>query len=207
MGKGPKKNKLLLSCIAIAVALVLQLPSMYVLYKVSETAQNFKIAYTEILASESADNTDIEFIAQLKEDANFKQDIQILVGPYKRLYGDDFRYRLEKRLVLVEQSQTTKETFLILFDKTFYGELEQEHRKGVLAHEMWHILSLAKGLIKPGVVQEKDGDNYAIRYVSINTMIYLCRKYEGDDLMREIRISNLRKQGLIWPDGGLIDKE
>ena len=206
MSKESKINKRLL-CVAVVVNLVLQLPSIYVIYMMSETARNFKIAYTEILASESADNTDIEFIARLKKDANFKQDIQILVGPYKRLYGDDFRYRLEKRLVLVEQSQTTKETFLILFDKTFYNELDHEQHKGVLAHEMEHILNLTQGPENSNADSERNADNRAIRYVSINTMIDLCRKYEGDDLMREIRISNLRKQGLIGPYGGLIDKE
>lgn len=188
----PRTSRSLVFWIVLIVSIA-QIPSGFLFYRVSEI-QDAIANYNDILASEVADNADIEFIARLKEEAGFSQDIQILVGPYRRLYGDSFKYRLEKHLAFVEQSQTMKETFLIFIDKTFYGELDQEQRKGILAHEMWHIFSLAKGFIKPRIAEEIDADNYAVRYVSTETMVGLCIRYEGDDLVRGIRIDNLERQ-------------
>lgn len=195
----PKENRAgkgLLFWIAV-IALVAQLPSGFLFYKVAEI-QDVIAHHNDIIASGVADNADIEFIAQLKKESRFSQDVQVLVGPYKKLFGDNFKYRIEQHLVLVEQSQTTKETFLILFDKTFYNELSPEKRKGVLAHEMWHVFNLAKKFIKPRVNEEREADNYAIRYVSVETMLEFCRQYEGDDFMRELRIENLERQKLSF---------
>ena len=180
----------------VVITLVAQLPSGFLFYKVLEM-QDEIAHYNDILASEVADNTDIEFIAQLKKEAGFSQDIQILIGPYRKLYGNSFKYQLEKHLAFVEQSQTMKETFLIFIDKTFYGELNHEQRKGILAHEIWHIFSLAKRFIKPSNAEEVDADNYAIRYVSVETMTDLCKQYEGDEMTRDIRIKNLERHRLI----------
>lgn len=186
----------LLFWIAI-IALVAQLPSGYLFFRVAEI-QDAIAHHSDIVASGVAESVDIEFIDRIKKESGFNQDVQILVGPYKKLFGSNFKYRLEQHLVFVEQSQATKETFLILFDKTFYNELSHEKRKGVLAHEMWHIFTLAnRRLIKPRVEEEKDADNYATRHVSINTMLELCN-YEGDKFMKKIRIENLERQKLSF---------
>lgn len=192
MAVSTSKSLILWICI---IALIAQIPSGLLFYRVSEMQKAIS-HYNEILASSAADNADIEFIAQLKKEAGFNHDIQILIGPYRRLYGDSFKYRLEKHLAFVEQSQTTKETFLILIDKTFYSELDKEHRKGILAHEMWHIFSLSKGFIKPRTNEELDADNYAVRYVSADIIMDLCKRYEGDEWMKKLRTENLKRQKL-----------
>lgn len=181
----------------IVVALIAQLPSGYIFFQVSNMYKNIRNVYTEVFASEIANDTDLEFVVQLKRDANFQKEIKIIVGPYKKMYGGDFKYQLQQHLVFVEQSQSTQETYLILFDQIFYRELDQERRKGVLAHEMKHILSLAAGLVRPARDEEREADDYALRYVSINTMIEICRIYEGDDSMRNFRIANLERQKLV----------
>lgn len=194
MGREPGINRWKVFFIMV-MALIAQLPSGYALYKISEMYNDITFAHKEILASKVADKADLEFVAQLKKEANFNQDIQVLVGPYKKLYGDDnFKYRLEKHLVVIEQSQSTKETFLILFDKSFYDNLDQERRKGVLAHEIWHIFSLAAGKVKPALNEEIDADNYTAKYVLLDIIIDLCRQYEGDPFRREQRIKNLDRK-------------
>lgn len=174
----------------LAAVLIAQLPSACIFSDVSEMQEAIR-RYDEILALETADRADIEFVAQLKREANLSQDVQIVVGPYKRMYGDTFRYRLERHLVFVEQSLATKETFLILFDKTFYHELDREKRKAVLAHEMWHIFSLANGTIRPELREELDADNYASQHVSPEVLIELYERYEGDDKRREAKKKSL----------------
>lgn len=180
----------------ILISLVSQLPGIFLIFKVVE-ARNVIIRSDYIFASEAADNVDLVFINNLKDEAGFSQDINIIIGPYKKFYGDNFKYRLEKHLVFIEQAQRVKETFLILFDKSFYEELDHEKRKGVLAHEMWHIFTLSKGLIRPPIDEEKDADNYAARSVSIDIMLDLCRQYEGNKLIRKIRIENMERQRLL----------
>lgn len=189
MSKEPGINKWLWFYVLVAI-LIAQLPSACIFGEVSEMQEAIK-RYDEILALETADKADVEFVAQLKREANLSQDVQIVIGPYKRMYGNTFRYRLERHLVFVEQSLATKETFLILFDKTFYYELNGEKRKAVLAHEMWHVFSLANGTMRPELNEELDADNYASQYVSPEALIELYEKYEGDSKRREAKKKNL----------------
>lgn len=195
MGQEAKLSKWALLWI-ILISLASQLLGIFLIFKIMEV-RNFVMRSDGIFASEEADSTDLIFINNLKDEAGFGQDINIIVGPYKKLYGDNFKYRLEKHLVFIEQAQSVRETFLILFDKSFYYELSHEQRKGVLAHEMWHIFNLSKGLIRPRVDEEKDADNYSIRYVSIDVISDLCRQYEGDKLIKKIRIENMERQRLL----------
>lgn len=190
MPKESGTNKWLWFYMLVAI-LIAQLPSACIFSDVSEMQEAIR-RYDEILALETADRADIEFVAQLKREANLNQDVQIVVGPYKRMYGDTFRYRLERHLVFAEQSLVTKETFLILFDKTFYHELDREKRKAVLAHEMWHVFSLANGKIRPELNEELAADNYASQYVSPEVLIELYEKYEGDSRRREAKKKNLK---------------
>lgn len=185
-------NKRLWFYVLIAIVLA-QLPSIFIFSKISEIQEAIR-SYNEILALELADNTDIEFIARLKREANLSQDIQILVGPYKRLFGNDLKHNLEQHLVIVQQSETSKETFLILFKKDLYHELDGERRKAVLAHEMGHIISWVSGERRVGLNEELYIDNYASRYVRPEILISLYEQYEGDDPSRIAKIKNLERQ-------------
>ncbi len=185
----------------LAVILLAQLPSIFIFAQVSKMQKAIK-HYDEILALETADNADIEFIAQLKRELGLSQDVQILIGPYKKVYGNTFKYRSERHLAFVEQSLTTKETFLILFDKMFYHELDWEQRRAVLAHEMWHVSGLASGTTKPDLNEELNADNYASRKVRPKILIDLYNQYEGDGRRKEAKINNLERQILSRSTGG-----
>ena len=180
--------------IYVLIAVILaQLPSFFVFSKMSEIQEAIK-RYDEILAVKQADSADVEFIAQLKREANLNQEVQILVGPYKRVFGNDLKYDLEQHLVIVRRSETEKETFLILFDKALYRELDGEHRKALLAHEMGHIINLVSGTRIPGLDEELNADNYASRYVRPEVLISLYEQYEGDGPSRNAKIKNLERQ-------------
>ncbi|OGN08167.1 MAG: hypothetical protein A3J46_00830 [Candidatus Yanofskybacteria bacterium RIFCSPHIGHO2_02_FULL_41_11] len=181
---------------AFIATLVIQFPSALVFYKVSEMHNAILHYQNDIFVSGIADNSDIEFINQLRREWGLGQDIKILVGPYKKVYGDNFRYRLERRLVLIEQPLSAEELFYVLFDKTFYREIGQEEHKGVLAHEMYHILSLAKEKTKHDMNEEIEADNFAVKYVAADVLISLCQKYEGNEIRKNERIKNLEKQGV-----------
>ena len=154
----------------------------------------FTQAQVEIVATQETNEIEVSFVNRVKTDLKLDKKVLVLIGPYKRLYGDNFSYQLRKHLVFVEQSQATEELFLILFDKTFHDQLNQESINGILAHEMWHIFTLASDKAKPGPREETDADDFAVRYVSPDILMALYQAYEGDNSMKEVKISNLEKQ-------------
>ena len=192
-------NKPLWVYVLVAIILA-QLPSLFMFIKMSEIQEAIR-HYDEILALEQANSTDIEFIAQLKREANLSQEVQILVGPYKRVFGNDLKYNLEQHLVIVRRSETEKESFLILFDKALYRKLDGECRKALLAHEMGHVINVVSGTWKPGLVDELNVDDYALRYVRPEILISLYEQYEGDSPSRNAKIKNLERQLLLRPAG------
>ncbi|MEK7138943.1 MAG: hypothetical protein AAB799_02065 [Patescibacteria group bacterium] len=180
--------------VILLVTTIAQTPSALMLVSMSKMFDAITRAKVEILATQEASEAEVSFVNRVKNDLELNKRVLILIGPYKRLYGEDFSYQLRKHLVFVEQSQTTEELFLILFDKTFHDRLNQESVNGILAHEMWHIFTMASGKVRPGQREEIDADDFAVRYVAPDVLIALYRTYEGDNSMREAKISNLLRQ-------------
>jgi|SRR3989344_4040527 len=188
---GPSIKALIIIVIATITA---QIPSVLILASISKRFEMFTQAQVEIVATQETNEIEVSFVNRVKTDLKLDKKVLVLIGPYKRLYGDNFSYQLRKHLVFVEQSQATEELFLILFDKTFHDQLNQESINGILAHEMWHIFTLASDKAKPGPREETDADDFAVRYVSPDILMALYQAYEGDNSMKEVKISNLEKQ-------------
>jgi len=180
--------------VIVMTAITAQIPSVLILASISKRFEMFTQAQVEIVATQETNEIEVSFVNRVKTDLKLDKKVLVLIGPYKRLYGDNFSYQLRKHLVFVEQSQATEELFLILFDKTFHDQLNQESINGILAHEMWHIFTLASDKAKPGPREETDADDFAVRYVSPDILMALYQAYEGDNSMKEVKISNLEKQ-------------
>lgn len=142
---------------------------------------------------------DQEFLNRIKENIGFEKEIVISVGPYYKAQ----KISLTNGAVLVIDSKNFKapsflfyddaaEIYYILIDYNFYKKFTVKERKFVIAHEVGHALNPN---LRVSIVAEQKADEFALRYVSIETAIDFLEKYSEPDEedLKIQRIENLHK--------------
>ncbi len=142
---------------------------------------------------------DQEFLNKIVENIGFEDEIVISVGPYYKAQ----KISLTNGVVLVINNKNFKAPSFLFFDRNvgiyyilidylFYKKFTIEEKKFVIAHEVGHAQNPN---LRGSIVAEQKADEFALKYVSIETAIDFLEKYseaDEEDLKRQ-RIENLHK--------------
>lgn len=154
---------------------------------------------SRIVSSIVVSKEDESFLKVVCRDLELESEVTIIVGPYyvPSFFSPHQNYKLDQLMtqypVIVDPHDPTRR---ILMKESIYKELGAEEKRGLIAHEMWHIYSLIRGIVKPDVTGAVEADRFAIRYVSPDILIDLYKKYGRDDVEIQILIAELEKQKL-----------
>ncbi|MDO8496190.1 MAG: hypothetical protein Q7S43_01930 [bacterium] len=146
---------------------------------------------------------DLEFLNKIVEEIGFEGEIIISVGPYYKAK----KINLSNGVTLLINNKDFKApsflffdgnvgVYYILIDYLFYKNFTAEEKKFVIAHEVGHAQNPN---LRVSILAEQKADEFALRYVSIETAIGFLEKYSEPDEedIKKQRIGNLHrvKQG------------
>jgi hypothetical protein len=142
---------------------------------------------------------DREFMSRIIEDIGFEDEIVISVGPYYKAQ----KINLTNGVVLLINNKDFKAPSFLFFDRNvgvyyilidyiFYKNFTVEERKFVIAHEIGHAQNPD---LRVSILAEQKADEFARRYVSIETAVNFLEKYSepGEEDIKRQRIENLYK--------------
>ena len=140
------------------------------------------------------------FVKKLCEDLGINNEINIIVGPsyvpsfFSPLQNYYLNHLLTQYPVIVDPLDPTGRIFM---GELIYKELDAEQKKGLIAHEMWHVYTKIKGVVKPGIQGAIEADMFVIQYVNPDVLINLYLKSCKNDPEIQILIANLKKHFLV----------
>lgn len=190
----------------VAVCLLISSAAFIVMFlrlsDLKESIVNNKMAGSIITSEE-----DESFIKKICRDLGLENEITIIVGPHyiPSFFSPHQNHKLDRLLtqypVTVDPNDPTRK---ILMEESIYKELNAEQKRGLIAHEIWHMYSFIKNGYAPklGINAAIEADRFAVRYVSPDILIDLYRTYGNSDPEIEILIDELEKQKLIISPNG-----